>query len=119
MPLFYLEEKCIITHAGVADVFIERLIYSSFWSLNEWRIFLTEKMELDSGVLWNRSILYKSDLLQVVGHTRHIDVTPNETTNSVYIDTAACSGNKLSCILVENGEISDSISVRTVPEDIF
>jgi hypothetical protein len=56
--------------------------------------------------------------LQIVGHTRHTKVTYNEISNAVYIDTSVYTGNRLSAVIVEDGEVVDIISVETELSDI-
>jgi serine/threonine protein phosphatase 1 len=54
----------------------------------------------------------------IVGHTRFEDVYYDKSSNAVYVDTAACSGNKLSAVIVNESNIVDKISVSTDPKDI-
>ena len=42
----------------------------------------------------------------------------NKSNNSVYIDTSAYTGNKLTAIVIDKNEIIDQISVQTFDIDI-
>ncbi len=117
-PLYYVSEGCLITHAGIS-----KYNYSSIKDYLrdknfDWNEILKISQDDEIGVLWNRAPLQPLDLLQVVGHTRHQDVEFNKSGNAVYIDTAACAGNKLSCVIAQGGEIIDILSQNTVEEDI-
>jgi serine/threonine protein phosphatase 1 len=117
-PLYYISEGCLITHAGISrynyDGIKDNLQNKNF----DWNELLKISQDDEFGVLWNRTPLQHLDLLQVVGHTRHQDVDFNKSNNAVYIDTAACAGNKLSCVVAGGGEIIDIILQNTLEPDI-
>jgi len=73
----------------------------------------------DRGVLWTRDELLNLGKLQIVGHTHQKEVTYVEESNALYIDTGACVGNKLSAVVIEKGEIIDTIQEPTHIEDII
>jgi hypothetical protein len=54
-----------------------------------------------------------------VGHTRFQEVSYDEASDTVYIDTAACSGNKLSAVIINESNIIDKLSVPTEKIDII
>lgn len=56
--------------------------------------------------------------LQIVGHTRKQDVTYQKWNNVVYIDTSIYTGNKLSAVVIEDGEIIAKHSVPTNMKDL-
>ena len=119
LPLFYNVENCFISHAGISVLLSYNLKDYRNWNLNQWNSFLFNYLESEIGILWNRTSLVQMEELQVVGHTRHMEVTYTGNSNTVYIDTAACAGNKLSSVIIEKGRIIDQVSVLTLPEDIF
>ncbi len=118
LPLFYNTDDCFISHAGISILYADRLRNCEGWSNADWKFFLSDEMEATAGVLWNRTTLFKLNKIQVLGHTRQMEVTHNERSNALYIDTAACAGNKLSCAIIEGGKWIDTISVNTVVGDI-
>jgi hypothetical protein len=73
----------------------------------------------DRGVLWTRDSLLNLNKLQIVGHTKHQEITLDEDLNVVYIDTGACVGNKLSAVIVNSSEIVDVLDVKTNLNDII
>ena len=72
----------------------------------------------EHGILWTRDELIDVGKLQIVGHTRKESVMINKSNNSVYIDTSAYTGNKLTAIVIDKNEIIDQISVQTFDIDI-
>ncbi len=118
LPLFYNLADCFISHAGVSVLYEMQLRDSHGWNERQWSKFLTNEMEKDIGILWNRSLLYNMGKLQIVGHTRQVEVTKNERTNSLYIDTAASAGNRLSCVIIEEGNWVDTFSLKTDQQDL-
>ena len=81
---------------------------------------LIEKdLNSERGILWTRDKLLNLNKLQVVGHTRFEDILYDEESDAVYIDTAACSGNKLSAVIINENNIVDKISVPTEKIDII
>jgi hypothetical protein len=51
--------------------------------------------------------------------TRFQEVSYDEASDTVYIDTAACSGNKLSAVIINENNIIEKISVPTEKIDII
>ena len=80
---------------------------------------INEGYEYDHGVMWNRDKLLNIGKLQVVGHTIKKKVMLDKKSNTLYIDTGAFTGNKLTAAIVENNEYIDEISVNTKSEDLF
>lgn len=118
LPLFYNLPDCFISHAGISVLYESKLSGIDAWENADWRNFLSTEMERDIGVLWNRSILCNIGKLQVVGHTRQPEVTYTPHSNALYIDTAACAGNRLSCVLIDRGAWVDTLSVQTDLRDL-
>jgi serine/threonine protein phosphatase 1 len=73
----------------------------------------------ERGILWTRDPLLDIGKLQVVGHTKQQEITLVEDSHSVYIDTGACVGNKLSAIIVHESNIIETIDEKTHLNDIF
>jgi serine/threonine protein phosphatase 1 len=118
-PLHYIREGCLITHAGVSRYIFDSMKGFVHDENFEWGDFLKVSQNDEFGVLWNRTPLQRLELLQVVGHTRHEEVYFSKLNNAMYIDTAACAGNKLSCVIVNKGDITDIISQNTAEQDIL
>ncbi|MEI7812053.1 MAG: metallophosphoesterase [Ignavibacteria bacterium] len=103
--LYFNLDDCFISHAGVSEKFkkvlppnlrenlhlLDQLIYSEFMG--------------DSGVLWTRERLLNLGKLQIVGHSKQENVRIDSRSNSVYIDTGACFGNRLSSVIVHKNNI--------------
>jgi len=56
--------------------------------------------------------------LQIVGHTRFQEITYDEDSDTVYVDTSAYSGNKLSAVIINESNVIDRISITTEKIDI-
>ncbi|MDZ7626635.1 MAG: diadenosine tetraphosphatase, partial [Ignavibacteriaceae bacterium] len=80
---------------------------------------IEKDLNSDHGILWTRDKLVNLGKLQVVGHTRFEEVSYDEASDTVYIDTAACSGNKLSAVIINENNIVDKLSVPTEKIDII
>lgn len=118
-PLFLNLPDCFITHAGFSSVFrkalppdfkddlemVNKLIYDNYFN--------------EHGVLWNRDKLLDIGKLQVVGHTPSRNCKFDKKSNTIYIDTGAFSGNKLSCAIIENNKLITTISVDTNHKDLY
>ena len=118
-PLFFDTKDCFITHAGISKEYEKDLDpnfrndRSSLYDLIN-REFLSDK-----GVLWLRGEALNIGKLQIIGHTKHQEITLDEEANAVYIDTGAYVGNKLSAVIVDNDQIVDVIDIKTHLDDII
>ncbi len=117
-PLFLNFEDCFISHAGIANVFAKEFREYRPISDEFLQQFCIGHLNETTGIVWNRNPLLNLGKLQIVGHTRHTKVTYNEISNAVYIDTSVYTGNRLSAVIVEEGEVVDIISVETELSDI-
>lgn len=117
-PLFYNLEDCFISHAGISRYYKNYLIENNKIKYEIFNSFFDSTKDEEDGILWNRSQLMKLDKLQIVGHTRQPKITYIENNNSLYIDTSVYTGNKLSSVIINNGEMIDSFSVNTDKKDI-
>lgn len=118
-PLFYNLNDCFISHAGVSShykVMLPNNFNENLESLNQ---YLNNDFKTDRGVLWTRDSLLNLGKLQIVGHTKQQEITLDEDSDAVYIDTGACVGNKLSAVIVEKSEIVDVLDVKTNLNDII
>ncbi len=121
MPVYYNLKDCFISHAGISNY------YSKYLDKEEYQedplkvlLPLVESDKFNEvGIMWNRDELLNIGKLQVVGHTHQKDVTYIEDSNAVYIDTAACIGNKLSAVIIHENEIIDTLYEETHLEDII
>jgi len=119
-PLFFDLEDCFISHAGVS------IKYASILGGLEGEEFTYKVGEVieanfreDSGVMWTRDPLLNLGKLQIVGHTKQLEITYIENSDAVYIDTGAFVGNKLSAVIVEKSEIIDTLEEKTNMDDII
>jgi len=117
-PLSINLDDCLISHAGIANVYSKefrgyRPITDAFL-----QNFCIRHINEPTGVVWNREPLLNLGKLQILGHTRHAKVTYSEVSNSVYVDTSVYTGNRLSAVMVEDGEVVDIISAETELSDI-
>lgn len=116
-PLYFNTDDCFISHAGIAEIYKKDLpdpLLEFPLLLDE---FVKREVESETGILWNRQRLLNIGKLQVVGHTRKLEIEHNSENNSLYIDTAAIGNNKLSAVLIDNNKVKDILSVYTFAED--
>jgi serine/threonine protein phosphatase 1 len=118
-PLFYDLDDCFISHAGVSSFYKRFLPENYKEDLSPLYSLIEADYVTDRGVLWTRDELLNLGKLQIVGHTHQKEVTYVEESNALYIDTGACVGNKLSAVVIEKGEIIDTIQEPTHIEDII
>ncbi len=117
-PLYYNLRDCFISHAGISSKYKSLGIdlYDNIYLLID---NIKSDYNNERGVLWTRDKLLNIGKLQVVGHTKHQDITFDEDANAIYIDTGACVGNKLSAVVIENNEIITTFEVATKLNDII
>jgi len=121
MPVYYNLDDCFISHAGISNYYareVEKIPEGKDPLEVLLPIIEAEKLS-ENGILWNRDELLNIGKLQVVGHTHQKEVTYIEESNAVYIDTAACIGNKLSAVIIHRNEIVDTLDEETHLEDII
>lgn len=116
--VFYsIVEKSFISHAGISESFNKKIndILDKPQSMTK---FIKANLYINENLLWNRRPLAKLKYLQIVGHTRQEEINFLDSSDSVYIDTSAFTGNKLSAVIVEDGKIIGKESVPTFEIDI-
>lgn len=117
-PLFINLPDCFISHAGISVAYSRKLGKKPLDDITKLTEVAEGELNDEHGILWTRDKLLNLGKLQIVGHTRYDDVYHDNKSNALYIDTAACSGNKLSCAIIEKNELKNVISVKTVEKDI-
>jgi len=117
-PLFYDLDDCFISHAGISKHMKNQLSENFQDNLSVLEEIIKSNLNQEEGILWTRDTLLNIGKLQVVGHTIKKDVTHSEKSNSVYIDTGAFLGNKLSAILIEDNKIVEVLQESTDQKDI-
>ena len=117
-PLFINHEDAFISHAGISRYYRSKLPSKILENLDELELIMRNHIANEHGILWTRDELIDVGKLQIVGHTRKENVMINKSNNSVYIDTSAYTGNKLTAIVIDKNEIIDQISVQTFDIDI-
>ena len=118
-PLYFNIPDCFISHAGISiqyDKFLPKNYKENLDILDQ---LIMNDLRSDRGILWTRDPLIDLGKLQVVGHTKQQEITLVEDSHSVYIDTGACVGNKLSAIIVNESKIIETIDEKTHLNDIF
>ena len=118
-PLYFNIPDCFISHAGISiqyDKFLPKNFKENLDILDQ---FIMNDLRSDRGILWTRDPLLDIGKLQVIGHTKQQEITLVEDSHSVYIDTGACVGNKLSAIIVHESNIIETIDEKTHLNDIF
>jgi len=118
-PLYFNIPDCFISHAGISiqyDKFLPNNYKDNIDILDQ---LIMNDLRSERGILWTRDPLLDIGKLQVVGHTKQQEITFVEDSHSVYIDTGACVGNKLSAIIVHESNIIETIDEKTHLNDIF
>ncbi|MBN1300364.1 MAG: serine/threonine protein phosphatase [Melioribacteraceae bacterium] len=118
-PLYYNIDDCFISHAGVSSHYKRLLDNGYLDDLDRLQEYIYHDYNTDRGVLWTRDTLLNLNKLQVVGHTKQQEITLDEDSNVVYIDTGAFVGNKLSAVIINKSEIVDILDVKTNLNDII
>ncbi len=117
-PLFINIDDCFISHAGISSYYSRKLGKKPLDDIQNLTQIVEGEVNSEHGVLWTRDRLLNLGKLQVVGHTRFETIHLDEKNNALYVDTSACSGNRLSCAIIEKNELKDILAVKTVPKDI-
>ncbi len=118
-PLYYNLPDCFISHAGISSHY--KVLLDKAYLTNQELLadYIIADYITDRGVLWTRDSLLNLNKLQIVGHTKHQEITLDEDVKAVYIDTGACVGNKLSAVIVQDSEIVDVLDAKTNLNDII
>ncbi len=117
-PLILDLTDCFISHAGISNYYSRKLGKKPLLDKNKLSDLIENDLNSEHGILWTRDKLINLGKLQVVGHTRFEEIYYDSDSDVVYIDTAACSGNKLSAVIINENTIVDTISESTDPVDI-
>lgn len=118
-PLYFDLPDCFISHAGVSNQYAAFLPKNFRKHLELLHPLIENDLRSDRGILWARDQLLNLGKLQIVGHTKQQEITLVEDSNSIYIDTGACVGNKLSAIVVHENQIIETIEEKTHLNDII
>lgn len=117
--LYYNLTDCFICHAGISYQYEKSLPADFQNNLDVLDPFIKNDLKTDKGVLWTRDPLLNLGKLQIVGHTKQQEITLVEDSNSLYIDTGACVGNKLCAVVVHENNIIETIEEKTHLNDII
>jgi serine/threonine protein phosphatase 1 len=117
-PLIMNLNDCFISHAGISNHYSRKLGKNPLSDISKLKEIVESELNSDHGVLWTRDRLLNLGKLQIVGHTRFDEILYDEKANALYIDTAACSGNKLSAVIINENELIETISIKTIQLDI-
>lgn len=116
--LFVELDHCFISHAGISDYYKKFLGPEPLYDKTKLESLVYGSLEDMHGIIWNRDNLLDLGKLQIVGHTRQRNVEYNKKKNCVYVDTSVYTGNMLSCVIVDEGKIIDTLTVKTHVIDI-
>jgi serine/threonine protein phosphatase 1 len=117
-PLYYDLEDCFISHAGISRS-MKYLLPDDYQNdLSKMNEVIQSNINSEAGILWTRDALLNIGKLQVVGHSIKRDIIHSEKYNTVYIDTGAFLGNKLSAVVVEKNKVVDRLEEVTHKADI-
>ena len=119
MPLVFNLDDCFITHAGFSSFYKKVLPKGYKDNLDVLNPIIDNEHYNEHGVMWNRDKLLNLGKLQIVGHTHDTEPRFDKRANTLYIDTGAFRGNKLSCAIVENSEVIEVLSVKTNNRDLY
>ena len=117
-PLFYNLPDCFICHAGISEYFKSALGKEPLRNIDKLDEEMKKSISSEHGILWTRDGLMNLGKLQIVGHTRKQEVTYQKWNNVAYIDTSVYTCNKLSAVIIDEGEIIAKHSVPTSNKDI-
>lgn len=118
-PLYYNLTDCFITHAGISCQYEKFLPLNFRDNLDILDSYIKNDLKSDRGVMWTRDPLLNLGKLQIVGHTKQQEITLVEDSNSLYIDTGACVGNKLCAVIIHQGNVIETIDEKTHLDDII
>ncbi len=118
-PLFFDLTDCFISHAGISHRYNKILTVGKRKDKDLFNSIMEKNINDESGILWNREMLMNLGKLQVVGHTKQQEIRIDQESNGIYIDTGACTGNKLSCVILENSSVVDILFEHTHSNDII
>jgi len=112
-PLFINHKDCFISHAGISKFYESELPQNILDEPSKLEKLMRDDLDNIHSIIWNRDDLMNLGKLQIVGHTRMFEVKQIDENNTLYIDTAAVAGNKLTAAVVEEGRVLEIISLRT------
>lgn len=112
-PLFINNKDCFISHAGISKFYESELPRNILDEPSKLEKLMRDNLDNIHSIIWNRDDLINLGKLQIVGHTRMFEVKQIDDNNTLYIDTAAVAGNKLTAAVVEEGRVLEIISLHT------
>ncbi len=112
-PLFIDHKDCFISHAGISRYYESYLPENILNNPSELENLMRKNLDSIHSIIWNRDTLINLGKLQIVGHTRMYEVKRINENNTLYIDTAAVAGNKLTAAIVEEGKVMEFLYVQT------
>jgi serine/threonine protein phosphatase 1 len=119
VPLYYNLKDCFICHAGISVQYEPFLPKDFRNNLDLLDSFIRNDLKTDRGVMWTRDPLLNLGKLQIVGHTKQQEITLVEDSHTLYLDTGACVGNKLSAVIIHESNVIDTLEEKTHLNDII
>jgi serine/threonine protein phosphatase 1 len=117
-PLIIDTDDCFISHAGISIAYKNKVNLNSPNMITELKELVYDDYEKDYGVMWTRGELLNLGKAQVLGHTKTQEIIVESKANAYYIDTGACSGNKLTAAIFERSKLVEVIEEPTHLNDI-
>jgi len=117
-PLLIDLDDCFISHAGISSYYQKQFKKGALVDLEKLNKVVSEDLNSEHSVIWSRDVLLNLGKLQIVGHTRQQEVTHDEKSDALYIDTSSFSGNKLSAVLIDNSKLVETLTVNTLESDL-
>ena len=117
--MYYNLDDCFISHAGIAIDFEKDVIKKGKLDIKLLDEIVKDNLMSENSIVWTRNQLVNLGKLQIVGHTRKDDIQYDKSSDTLYIDTSAYSGNKLSAVIIDKNKMVDSIQEFTDEKDLM
>jgi len=119
LPLFHDLENHIISHAGIGRHWLSVLDDNGNIDVKKLNRIAIDNIDSETGLLWNRTELLKTNKSQILGHTPVPNFKYYKDQKAYYIDTGAAAGNKLTALIFGEGNEADVIFEKTDKRDII
>jgi serine/threonine protein phosphatase 1 len=112
-PLYYNLDDCFISHAGISKSMKSELPENFLENSKSLDEVIKSNLNSEDGILWARGTLLNIGKLQIVGHSIKRDVVISEKSNAIYIDTGVYLSNRLSAVIIEDGQLVEVLQEKT------
>jgi len=118
-PMYFNLEDCFISHAGISIDFEDDIIKNGKLDISSLDKIIMENLLSENSIVWTRNELVNLGKLQIVGHTRKEEIQFDKKSHTLYIDTSAYAGNKLTAVIIDKNEMVDTIQEFTNEKDLM